>query len=248
MISLAIAVVIIAVLSVVVIKQLKGDSTKTSAPTASTSLQPIQPSSPQAAPGVNSSPTMTCDGMTASTTQPGWKATIDSRGLAYAVPPEWTVAPCGVHMGWTKPCPEGNCVIQDLSAVATVANPACEKQNIAMAGVTESENPDIRAALDEESKTVPLIYTQNGQAPVVDFAPVREFTIGNHPAVQTVAMVKGIATDACDGSSAFHSIVVTTVPNVKGSVVFVISLRAGATATPNPDVINKIVDTLRSRG
>ena len=50
-----------------------------------------------------------------------------------------------------------------------------------------------------------------------------------------------MTSDACNGSSALHSIVVTTVPNVEGSVVFVISLRQGATATPKPDVINKIV-------
>jgi hypothetical protein len=250
-IALAIAVVIIVVLSVVVVRQLRGDGTKTSAPTASTpsaTFQPTQPSSTQAPPSGNSSPTMTCDGFTASTSQPGWKATIDRRGLAYAVPPDWNVQACGVRMGWAKPCPEGQCIVRDLGAVATVANPTCEKQNIAMAGVTESKNPDIRAALDEETKTVPLIYTQNGQTPVVEFAPVREFTIGNHPAVQTVATVKGIATDACDGPTAFHSMVVTTVPNVQGSVVFLISLRAGTTATPDPDVINKIVATLRSPG
>jgi hypothetical protein len=40
--------------------------------------------------------------------------------------------------------------------------------------------------------------------------------------------------------------VVTTVPNVEGSVAFLISLREGANVSPKPDVINKIVDTLRS--
>jgi hypothetical protein len=39
---------------------------------------------------------------------------------------------------------------------------------------------------------------------------------------------------------------VTTVPNVEGSVVFLISLRQGANVTANPDVINKMVGTLRS--
>jgi hypothetical protein len=192
---------------------------------------------------------MTCDGFTASASQPGWKATIDRRGLAYAVPADWTVAACGVRMGWAKPCPEGNCVVRELGAVATVANSVCTDQNIAMAGITESKNPDIRAALDEETKTVPLIYTQNGKTPgVIEYAPVREFMIGNTPAVQTVATVKDIAADACNGPLAFHSMVVTTVPNVEGSVVFLISLREGASAKPNPDVINKIVATLQSPG
>ena len=192
---------------------------------------------------------MTCEGFTASVdanSQPGWHATIDRRGLAYAVPPDWTVAACGVRMGWAKPCPQGQCVVREIGAVSTVANPACPKQNLAMAGVTQSKNPDIRAALEEESTTVPTIYAQGGQVPKVDFTPVTEFSIGTHPAVQMVATVTGIATDACTGSSAIHSIVVTTVPNVEGSVAFLISLRQGATATPKPDVIDKIVATLRS--
>lgn len=192
---------------------------------------------------------MTCEGFTASVdegSQPGWHATINHYGLAYAVPPDWNVAACGVRTGWAQPCPEGQCVIREMGAVATIANPSCPKQNLAMAGVTGSKNPDIRTALDEESKTVPTIYARDAQVPKVDFTPVREFTIGTHPAVQMVATVTGMAPDACNGSSALHSMVVTTVPNVEGSVVFLISLRQGANATPKPDVINKIVATLRS--
>jgi hypothetical protein len=192
---------------------------------------------------------MTCEGFTANvdpTSQPGWHAAINHFGLAYAAPPDWNVATCGVRMGWAKPCPQGQCVIREIGAVSTVPNPSCPKQNLAMAGVTGSKNPDIRAALDEESKTVPLIYTQNGQAPKVEFGPVREFTIGTHPAVQMVATVTDIATDSCTGPRAFHSMVVTTVPNVEGSVVFLISLREGAQVSPKPDVINAMVDTLRS--
>ena len=184
--------------------------------------------------------------MSTQSSQPGWHATINHYGLAYAVPPDWTVAACGVRMGWAKPCPEGQCVIREFGAASTVANPACPKQNLAMAGVTGSKNPDIKAALDEEMKTVPLIYSQNGQEPTVQYTPVREFNIGTHPAVQTVATVDNIPTDSCTGSSALHSIVVTTVPNVEGSVVFLISLKQGATATPKPDAINKIVATLQS--
>jgi hypothetical protein len=41
--------------------------------------------------------------------------------------------------------------------------------------------------------------------------------------------------------------VVTTVPNVQGSVVFLISLRQGAPDAPNPDVINAIVKTYEAR-
>lgn len=192
---------------------------------------------------------MSCEGFTASVdpnSQPGWHATIDRRGLAYAVPPDWTVAACGVRKGWAKPCPEGQCVVRELGAVSTVANPLCQKQDLAIAGVAGSKNPDIRVVLEKESKTVPTIYARHGQEPKVDFSPVREFSIGTHPAIQMVATVNGIATDACTGSSALHSIVVTTVPNVEGSVVFLISLRQGANATPKPSAINEIVKTLRS--
>jgi hypothetical protein len=250
--SLVIAAVIIVVLSAVVITQLKDDKSDT--PTTAAT----QPSTAQATPqpsvtppqGTSSaSPTITCEGFTASVdegSQPGWHATVNHYGLAYAAPPDWNVGACGVRMGWAKPCPEGQCVIREIGAVATVANPACQKQNLAMAGVGGSKNPDIRAALDEEMKTVPLIYSQNGQVPKVEYAPIREFNIGTNPAVQTVATVSDIATDACNGASALHSMVVTTVPNVEGSVVFLISLRQGVNATPKPDVINKMVETLRS--
>lgn len=251
-IALVIAAVIIAVLSTVVIMKFTADDSKTPAPAGpvpSTTSQPSQTATAQPTPGGAGGSAMTCDGFTASVdenSQPGWHATINRLGLAYAVPPDWNVAACGVRTGWAKPCPQGQCVIQDLGAVSTVANPACEKQNLAIAGVTSSKNPDIRAALDEESAKVPLIYTQNGQVPNVEPGPVREFTIGNHPAVQMVTTVKGIAADACTGPSAFHSMVATTVPNVEGSVIFIISLREGANVTPKPDVINMIVDTLRS--
>jgi hypothetical protein len=253
-ISLVIAAVIIVVLSAVVITQMRGDKSDTSTTASSTSTTaqaaPSQQPSDTAQPApTNASPSMTCEGFTANVdegSQPGWHATINHYGLAYAVPPDWSVAACGVRMGWAQPCPEGQCVVREIGAAATVANPACPKQNLAMAGVGGSKNPDIKAALDEETKTVPTIYTRADQVPKVDFTPLREFTIGTHPAVQMVATVSGMVPDACNGSSALHSIVVTTVPNVEGSVVFVISLRQGATATPKPDVINKIVATLRS--
>jgi hypothetical protein len=256
-ISLAIAVVIIVVLSAVVITQLKNDKSNTptqAAPSSTTQRSPTiqttpQPGSTQPPPSGSSSPSMTCQGYTASvdpSSQPGWHAAVDNRGLAYAAPPDWTVAACGVRMGWAKPCPAGQCVVRDIGAVSTVANPSCEKQNLAMAGVGGSKNPDIKAALDEESKTVPIIYSQGSQVPKVEYGAVREFNIGSHPAVQMVATVSDIATDACTGPSALHSIVVTTVPNVEGSVVFIISLREGATVTPTPDVINQMVRTLRS--
>jgi hypothetical protein len=118
-----------------------------------------------------------------------------------------------------------------------------------MAGVAGLKNPDIRAALDDESKTVPIIYSaQGGQLPRVEYGPVREFRIGNYPAVQMVATVSDIAATPCTGPAAFHSMVATTVPNVDGSVVFLISLREGVNHKPKPDVINKMVETLRSPG
>jgi hypothetical protein len=252
-ISLAIAVVIIVVLSAVVITQLKSDNSDKSTPAAPTQSSTVQaapqPSITQPQQTGSASPSMTCEGFTASVdegSQPGWHATINHYGLAYAVPPDWNVAACGVRTGWARPCPQGQCIIREMGAVATIANPSCPKENLAIAGVAGSKNPDIRAALDEESKTVPAIYARDAQLPKVDFTPVREFTIGTHPAVQMVATVTGMTPDACNGSSALHSIVVTTVPNVEGSVVFLISLKQGANVTPKPDVINKIVATLRS--
>jgi hypothetical protein len=115
-----------------------------------------------------------------------------------------------------------------------------------MAGVAGSKIPDIRAALEEESTTVATIYTRSGAVPKVEFGPVREFSIGTHPAVQMVATVTDIATDACTGSSALHSMVVTTVPHDEGSVVFLISLRNGVNVTAKPSVIDDMVRTLRS--
>ncbi|WP_374158959.1 hypothetical protein ACEWX3_06195 [Mycobacterium sp. G7A2] len=249
---LAIAVVIIVVLSVIVIAQFTSDDPTPPASAPTQSAPPVQPA-PQpsvGAPGPSVAGTsMTCDGYTASvdeTSQPGWHATINRFGLAYAAPPDWTVAECGVRTGWAKPCPQGQCVVREIGAVSTVANPVCPKQNLAMAGVTGSANQDITAALDEEAQTVPLIYSQGDVVPDVEFGPVREFLIGSSPAVQRVATVTGIAADECNGSRAFHSMVVTTVPGVEGSVVFLISLREGATASPKPGVIDEMVRTLRS--
>ena len=256
-IALAVAVAIIVVLSAVVISQLKDDesdlpptaATQTSVP-LSVPTQPVpQPVPNQQQPPGGGSPTMTCEGYTASidaSSQPGWHAAVNRLGLAYAAPPDWTVAACGVRTGWAKPCPQGQCVVRELGAVASVPNPSCTQQNLAIAGVTQSNNPDIRAALDEEKKTVPLIYTQGGAVPKVEFSSVQEFTIGPHRAVQMVATVTGIATDACNGPSALHSMVVTTVPKVEGAVVFIISLRESAKMSPKPAVINEMVKTLRS--
>ena len=253
-IALVIAAVIIVVLSAVVITQMrKNKSDTTTSATSSSQSSTVQalpqPSVTQPQPTDNASPSMTCEGYTANVdegSQPGWHATVNHLGLAYAAPPDWSIAACGVRMGWAKPCPEGQCVIREIGAVSTVANPACPKQNLAMAGVSQSNNPDIKAALDEESKTVPIIYTQNGKVPDVTFTEVNEFMIGNHAAVQMVATINNMAPDQCNGTSALHSMVVTTVPNVQGSVAFLISLRQGVSATPKPDVINQMVKTLRS--
>lgn len=252
-IALAVAVVIIVLLSAAVISQLGNEQSGSpaAAPQPSATQPAPQPSITPQQPSTGAA-SMTCEGFTASVdegSQPGWHATINHYGLAYAVPPDWAIAACGVRMGWAKRCPDGQpgqCVVREIAAASTVPNPACEKQNLAIAGVASSKNADIRAALDEESKTVPVIYSQNGQVPQVEYGPVREFTVGNRPAVQMVANVTNIATDACNGPSAIHSMVVTTVPHVQGSVVFLISLREGVNATPKPDVINKIVATLRS--
>ncbi|MEZ0343098.1 hypothetical protein ACAG25_24350 [Mycobacterium sp. pV006] len=251
-VALAVAVVIIIVLATLLVTQSSDDTEgqPTAADPAQTSAVPLTPPPTTEAPrNSEAGSSMTCDGLTASvdaTSQPGWRATINRYRLAYAAPPDWTVAACGVRTGWAQPCPQGQCVIQELEAVATVANPACTKQNLAVAGVTRSRNPEIGVALDQTAETVTPIYTRDGQAPAIEFGPVREFSIGPHPAVQMVATVTGIAATECTGPTAYHSIVVTTVPKVEGSVVFVISLREGSTVKPNPDVINQMVDTLRS--
>jgi hypothetical protein len=246
--ALAAAVAAIIVLSAVVISQTRNDAySDTSATLQTASNEPMPQPNTASPPAAGAQ--MKCEGYTANVdanSQPGWHATVNRLGLAYAAPPDWAISSCGVRMGWAKPCPEGQCVIREIGAVSSVANPVCPKQNLAMAGVARSNDPEIRAALDEESRTVSPIYTRGQTVPNVEFGQVRDFIIGTQPAVQLVATVTGIATDSCHGPSALHSIVVTTMPNIEGSVVFLISLREGANAKPKPEVIGKIVDTLRS--
>ncbi len=149
-ISLAIAGVVIVVLSAVLITQLTGKKSEsapstTAAPTQSSTVQAApQPSATAPPPTGSGSPSTTCEGFTASvdeSSQPGWHATVNHFGLAYAAPPDWTVAACGVRMGWAKPCPEGQCVIREIGAASTIANPSCPKQNLGMAGVARIEQP-----------------------------------------------------------------------------------------------------------
>jgi hypothetical protein len=252
-IALAVAVVIIVVLAAVVITQMRGDTSgaPTTAAPSSTS-ESASPSSTQS-PTTRTAKPMTCEGYTAQVdpgSQPGWQPTVGKRGLAYAAPPDWTVAACGVQIGWQAPCPDGQqgvCAARAMSSVSTLKDPLCQDGTFAKAGVAGSKNPDIKVALDDESKTVPVIYSGiSGQAPRVEFGPVREFTIGPHPAVQMVAKVTDIRTPGCTGPEALHSMVVTTVPNVEGSVVFLISLRQGIPGAPNSEVINEMVKTLKS--
>ncbi|MCZ8379199.1 hypothetical protein O6P37_10025 [Mycobacterium sp. CPCC 205372] len=252
-IALTIAVVIIVVLAAIVISQNRDNtlgSAKTAAP--SSARESATPSSTQS-PSARTAKAMTCEGYTAQVdpgSQPGWQPTVGKRGLAYAVPPEWAVGGCGVQIGWQAACPAGQqgvCAARAMGSVATLRDPACLDGNLAMAGVAGSQNPDIRVALDNEIKTVPTIYAGiSGSKPKVDFGPVREFTIGTHPAVQMVAKVTDIRTPGCTGPEALHSMVVTTVPNVEGSVVFLISLRQGAPGAPNRELIDDMVRTLRS--
>ncbi len=255
-VALAVAVVVIVVLAVVVVIQMRagqpGTPTSAAPPTGSTSVSALPPSTVQP-PSTGSARPMTCEGYAAQVdpgSRPGWQPTVGKRGLAYAAPPDWTVAACGVQIGWQKPCPDGQqgvCAVRAMSTASTLPDPQCESGNLAMAGVAGSQNPDIRAALEEESTTVPRIYTsQSGQVPEVELGPVREFAIGSHPAVQVVAKITGVATQGCTGPEALHSMVVTTVPNVEGSVVFLISLRQGAPGALSADVINEMVDTLKS--
>ncbi len=75
---------------------------------------------------------------------------------------------------------------------------------------------------------------------------LREFNIGSHPAVQMVATVTDIATDACNGPvGVSHHGHHHGTPKVEGSVAFLISLRGGRERLTKPDVINSIVNTLR---
>ena len=137
----------------------------------------------------NASPSMTCEGYTANVdegSQPGWHATINHFGLAYAVPPDWNVGACGVRMGWAQPCPEGQCVIREDRRGRHDRQP-CVPQAESRDGrrhQIEESGHQGRAGRGIEDGTGHLLRERAAQPPKVDFTPVRDFTIGTHPAVQ----------------------------------------------------------------
>ncbi|MGJ0120314.1 hypothetical protein ACQ7HM_14020 [Williamsia sp. MIQD14] len=184
------------------------------------------------------------------TTPAGWKSVTGTRGLAYDVPPTWTVQPCGTVIGWEKKCtdgPFGFCPIRTMSGAATLESASCPKSTLADAGLPgASDTSDILQAVRAESALVADIYTSDsGRVPRVQLSAPRRFTVGGADAVQVVASVTGIETSACQGPTALHSMVATTVPGQPGSVMFVISLPQGMTDAVAPAVGDQMVATLR---
>jgi hypothetical protein len=98
----------------------------------------------------------------------------------------------------------------------------------------------------DEATLVDAIYTSDsGHKPSVSLSPPRSFTVGGTPAVQIVATVTDIETNACTGSSALHSMLATTVPGIEGTVVFVVSLQQAYPGAPDRGVLERMVITLR---
>ena len=186
-------------------------------------------------------------------TPTGWKSVTGKRGLAYDVPPSWTVKPCGTVIGWEKKCtdgPFGFCPIRTMSGAATLESTACPKSTLADAGLPgASDTSDIMQAVRDESALVADIYTSDsGRVPRVQLSAPRRFTVGGAEAVQVVASVTGVETSPCQGPTALHSMVATTVPGQPGSVMFVIALPQGMAGAVAPSIGDQMVATLRRIG
>jgi hypothetical protein len=182
-------------------------------------------------------------------TPAGWLPVDSPRGLTYSVPGDWTVNGCTTLVGWEKSCPDGPfgfCPIRTMSGSAVLPNKACPNTNRALTGVPGAASAeDIDDAVQRESQSVADIYTSDsGVVPKVSLSRPRPLTVGGAPAVQIVATVTGIAADDCNGTSALHSMVATTVPGQPGSVLFVISLQQGYPGAPDPGLLDQIVQTL----
>ncbi|MGU3292828.1 hypothetical protein [Williamsia sp. M5A3_1d] len=261
---LAVLVAVIAAVGVVAYQQFgPGEDPSTVAATASTSstAAEAEPGESDEAPPSSAEPSSPDSGdsdqcptpSAGPATPAGWKTVTGKRGLAYDVPPTWTVQSCGTVIGWEKKCadgPFGVCPIRTMSGAATLESPACPKSTLADAGLPgASDTSDIVQAVRDESALVADIYTSDsGRVPRVQLSAPRRFRVGGADAVQVVASVTGIETTPCQGPTALHSMVATTVSGQPGSVMFVIALPQGMAGAVAPAVGDQMVATLRRVG
>ncbi|GAA2055310.1 hypothetical protein [Williamsia deligens] len=241
-------VVVVVVLGVVVLR----DSDDSSTTTAASSTTSAPSSTATDAPSSSADAEDTCPPATAASTTPaGWKTVAGKRGLAYDVPSTWTVASCSSLVGWEKKCddgPFGYCPIRTMSGASSLESPRCPKSSLAVAGLPGAASTgDIDTALRDEAALVTDIYTSDsGTVPRVKLSEMRRFSVSGRPAVQMVAAVSGIEPSACQGTTALHSMVATTVPGQPGTVLFVISLPQGVPGAVVPSDGDRMVSTLRA--
>lgn len=242
-------VAVVVVLGVVALRDSRHDRTSQAASSSQTtpSTSPTQTTS-----DAPTSRDDTCPPATpAPTTPAGWKTVAGKRGLAYDVPPRWTVDSCGTLVGWEKKCddgPFGYCPIRTMSGASSLESPRCPNSSLAIAGLPgAADTTDITTAVRDEASLVRDIYTSDsGVVPTVRLGEPRRFTVSGRPAVQIVASVSGVETSPCQGATALHSMVATTVPGQAGTVLFVISLPQGVPGAVNPSDGDRMVDSLRA--
>lgn len=247
-------VAVVVVLGVVVLRDTRSDDTTSAA--ASSSTSPSSTTSPSASGSstAGSAPVDTCPvARPGPSTPAGWKTVAGKRGLSYDVPPTWTVESCGTLVGWEKKCddgPFGYCPIRTMSGASSLESPRCPKSSLAVAGLPgAADTTDIATAVRDEAALVRDIYTSDsGVVPTVRLTAPRQFTVDGRPAVQIVASVSGVEPSACQGTTALHSMVATTVPGRPGSVLFVISLNQGVPGATAPADGDRMVASLRRAG
>ncbi|MDF3284735.1 hypothetical protein [Gordonia sp. N1V] len=248
-----ILIVVVAVAAVVLVVRSTHDDHDTSASAAQSSsvLPSTTTPTPSGSPSTTAPAAAQCPPATAAPDTPaGWRTVAGKRGLAYDVPPNWTVASCGTLVGWEKRCndgPFGYCAIRTMSGAATLDAPGCGDNSVGVSGLPGASNTtDINEAVRDEAALVADIYTSDsGHVPTVQLSPPRQLTVGGAPAVQVVASVSNIATSNCVGPTAIHSMVATTVPGQQGCVLFVISAPQGVPDAVSPAVVTEMVSTLR---
>ena len=180
----------------------------------------------------------------------GWQPVSSPVGLAYDVPADWTVSDCSTMLGWEKYCPDGpfgTCPIEVMNGTAELEASLCPKDWRAVSGLdSQNDTDDIGREARTKSRLVSDIYTsESGRRPTVSFGEPRTLIVDGTPAVEIRATVTDIERDECHGRSALHSVVATTVPGEKGTIVFVVSLDQGYPGAPDPGLINQLIGTLR---
>jgi hypothetical protein len=245
---------VVAVVGVVVSRSSSDDSTPSAAGSSSTGSPQGTGSSSDPSSAPSDPDDAACPRATPSSSTPtGWKTVAGKRGLAYDVPPSWDVLSCGSLVGWEKKCPDGPfgyCPIRTMSGASQLESSQCPDSSLAVAGLPgASDTTDIEKAVRDESALVADIYTSDsGTRPTVKLTPPRRFSVGGRPAVQVAAIVSGIQPSACQGVTALHSMVATTVPGQPGSVLFVISLPQEVPGAVDPSDGDRMVASLRPIG